>query len=512
MHGSHAYQSRLMPHDNEHPSLLAELDHGPVPVAHGCFDENGCILQANSVAARLVGLTQKQLIQQNVQFFIHKDDLHIYRSTRQQIIATAEPQSCELRIRHSNSGFLWVKAVAVAAAGNAGDPVLWVVLIDINERKQAEAVWEENRKFRDAILDSVSSQIAVLDRHGTMVAVNQAWRRFALDNSTTPGTPVNKTHIGTNYLAICEEACGESSDGAAQAHEGILKVIAGDWPSFQLEYPCHSPTQRRWFEMSVTPLNLENGGVVVTHTEMTDRKNLQAAQLALTVEAELATSRQQLRELVALNQALREEDRKHIARDMHDELGQILTVLRMDLSLMDMRFGELDPALRTEVQTMKEQVDRALQSVHDVVTCLRPEALNLGLFPALKWLCQEFARANDLPCTLDAQEDLDLDDARAVVLFRIAQESLTNITRYASASLVSVHLSRQGHDLRLEVRDNGSGFDVQAARQRRSFGLLGMRERAISLGGTLEIISAPGLGTVVALTIPFLVDKASEAS
>jgi signal transduction histidine kinase len=175
----------------------------------------------------------------------------------------------------------------------------------------------------------------------------------------------------------------------------------------------------------------------------------------------------------------------------------------MDMSLLGMRYGELDPALLTEVQGMKVLVDRAIQGVRDVATRLRPTALDMGLVPAIEWLCQELTRVKLLPCVFNTQGDLNLDDARAVVIFRIAQESLTNITRYAQASLVSVNLGHHGQELRLEVRDNGCGFDVHTVGQNRSFGLLGMRERAISLGGGLEITSAPGQGTVVALSIPF---------
>jgi PAS domain S-box-containing protein len=504
------HQIELALQANQHHFKMVEFDQVPMPTGCCCIDENDCILQANTVSARLLGLTPAQLIQENIKYFIHEDDLNTYYVTRQQSIATAEPQSCELRLSHNDGSFFWVRAMAVEAVGNDRAPVLWVVLTDITNQKQAELALQESRKFSDAILDSVSSQIAVLDHHGTIVAVNQAWQRSALDNSATPGIPANNTQIGVNYLHICEQARGDSSDGAVQVREGIVKVIAGDLPSFHFEYPCHLPTRQRWFELCVTPLSSEEHGVVVTHIEVTDRKKLQAAQLALTVEAEQATSRQQLRELVAINQAMREEDRKHIAREMHDELGQILTVLRMDLSLMGIRFGELDPALRTEVQVMKEQVDRALQRVHDVVTSLRPEALNFGLVPAIEWLCQEFSRVNLLPCKFDPQENLNVDDSRAVVIFRIVQESLTNITRHAKPSLVNVRLGRHGHDLQLEVRDNGCGFDAQLAVQKRSFGLLGMRERAISLGGRLEITSVPGLGTVVALTIPLFVCEASE--
>jgi len=503
------HQLELQPQNNEH-HRPTELDHFPVSVAFGCIDKNDCILQANSAAAHLLGVTPSQLIQQNVKCLIHEDDLYVYDTMRKRVTASTEPQSCELRLRHGSGSFFWVNAVAVAAAGRSGAPVLWAVLIDINGIKHAEAALHANRKFRDAILDSVSSQIAVLDRYGTIVAVNQAWQRFALDNSTHPCTPDRKTQIGTNYLHICEQTRGRFSDVAAQVHQGIRKVIAGDWPSFNLEYPWHSPTQQRWFELRVTPLNLEQRGAVVARAEVTDCKKSQETRLALAVEKELARSRQQLRDLVALNEATREEDRKNLAREMHDELGQVLTLLRMDLSLLGIRFGELDPALLTEVQTMKAQLDRALQSVRNVVIFLRPEALNLGLVPAIEWLCQECARVNHLPCALDAQDDFNLDDARAVVVFRIVQESLTNITRYADASRVNVHLGRQGHNLRLDVCDNGCGFDVQLAWQKRSFGLLGMRERAISLGGMLEITSTPGRGTVVTLIIPFINGETSR--
>jgi len=257
----------------------------------------------------------------------------------------------------------------------------------------------------------------------------------------------------------------------------------------------------------VTPLHLEDPGVVVTHTEITEYKLLQAAQLTRAVEDGLAATRQQLRELVALNEATREEERKHIAREVHDELGQVLTALRMDMSLLGMRHGPQDAALHAEVQSMKILVDRAILGVRNVATHLRPVALDMGLVPAIEWLCQEFARTNVLPCTLDAQGTLALDESRAVVIFRIVQESLTNITRYARASAVTVTLSRRGHDLWLEVRDDGCGFDVDAAGQKGSFGLLGMRERAIALGGCLDIASAPGRGTLVVLTIPFTTDK-----
>lgn len=472
-------------------------------------DTQGRYLFANKAVQQLFAASMEEIVGQgDASFFdaattaeMHKNDLPVFQNGQ-----TARTEDNDLRLRNGRK--LTVLSVKLPLRNSAGEVVaLCGVSTDITERKQAEAARLANSKFRDAIIDSVPSQIAVLDRHGIIVAVNQGWRDAALDNSATPGKPASNTHVGINYLDICHAARQrESRHDASRMHDGILSVIAGTQPSFHHEYPCHSPTAQRWFSVSVSPLHLEDPGVVVTHTEITEYKLLQAAQLMRAVEDGLAATRQQLRELVALNEATREEERKHIAREVHDELGQVLTALRMDMSLLGMRHGPQDAALHAEVQSMKILVDRAILGVRNVATHLRPVALDMGLVPAIEWLCQEFTRTNVLACTLDAQGMLELDESRAVVIFRIVQESLTNITRYARASAVAVTLSRRGRNLWLEVRDDGCGFDVDAAGQKGSFGLLGMRERAIALGGCLDVASAPGRGTLVSLTIPFTAD------
>jgi signal transduction histidine kinase len=152
---------------------------------------------------------------------------------------------------------------------------------------------------------------------------------------------------------------------------------------------------------------------------------------------------------------------------------------------------------------MKGLVDRAIQGVRNVAVNLRPAALDMGLVPAVEWLCSEFTERTAVPCQLHTlDENIELDETRHVVLFRIAQESLTNIVRYAQASQVDVSIEHHGHALRLEVRDNGCGFDTTKIAEKESFGLLGMRERALALGGELEICSTLGQGTLIRVTIP----------
>lgn len=219
-------------------------------------------------------------------------------------------------------------------------------------------------------------------------------------------------------------------------------------------------------------------------------------------EVQLGVSRQRLRELVVQNELNRERERKSVAREIHDELGQVLTGLRMSLLLMEMRFCSLDPALPKVVADMKALLDRGIGNVRDVVLFLRPAALDMGLKHALESLCNEFSKSAGLTFDLDLPAfDIAMDETRSIVVYRIVQESMTNTVRHAKASKVGVTLDVTD-ELVVEIHDNGIGFDVEKARELKSFGLLGMRERAIALGGVLDIESSAAQGTTVRLTIP----------
>ena len=143
----------------------------------------------------------------------------------------------------------------------------------LTERHQAAEILRRNESFTQSILNSVVTQIAVLDRDGVILAVNEPWRRFARENSIEPGKPAPGTDIGSNYLGACRGGDGTEADGALEARNGIRAVLDGSLPSFSLEYPCHSPQQQRWFSMSATPLgDARQGGVVIAHTDISERK------------------------------------------------------------------------------------------------------------------------------------------------------------------------------------------------------------------------------------------------
>ena len=217
----------------------------------------------------------------------------------------------------------------------------------------------------------------------------------------------------------------------------------------------------------------------------------------------LSETQDSLRELAAINESARENERKSIAREVHDELGQVMTALRMRLSLMPMQFGADIPGLSESVDSMKELVDRAIKGVRNIATVLRPEALNLGLIPAIEWLRDEFLRHNAVRCVFDYRGLTDpVDEMRAMLIYRIVQESLTNISKYANATEVKILVNFSRPDVEVSITDDGCGFDPGEVMIKKTFGLLGMRERALTLGGDLMILSRPGRGTTIAVKVP----------
>jgi signal transduction histidine kinase len=224
-------------------------------------------------------------------------------------------------------------------------------------------------------------------------------------------------------------------------------------------------------------------------------------------EVELRNSRDQLRALAARLQAVREEERKLIARDIHDELGQSLTAFKLGLSWIRGRLESDDASKRQALQKISEMtglVDATFKTVRKLCTELRPEILDgLGLSAAIEWQAHEFSRRTGIRCAVTTQADgLTLDPDQTTAAFRIFQEILTNVARHSHASRVNVRLESTGKEVILEASDNGRGIRENEIDGTKSLGLVGMRERALLLGGALQLRGAPGKGTIVTVRLP----------
>ena len=222
-------------------------------------------------------------------------------------------------------------------------------------------------------------------------------------------------------------------------------------------------------------------------------------------EALLKKSYEDIRQLASHLQDIREEERAHIAREIHDELGQQLTGLKMDISWLS-RKKDLDAAGRDKkIKEILSFLDGTVNTVRKLSAELRPSILDdLGLAEALEWWGIEFEKRSGIACSFTAPaQHLQVPTAIAIGLFRIYQESLTNVARHAQAKNVFSQLELNNNQLLLKITDNGKGFDSSNIGHKKTLGLLGMKERTLMMGGSYEITSEPGKGTTVIISAPF---------
>jgi signal transduction histidine kinase len=268
----------------------------------------------------------------------------------------------------------------------------------------------------------------------------------------------------------------------------------------------------------ITGARIVDQAVERAHQELEDRVRERTAELVraneqLTAEiakrtqaeAALTQTEQMLRQLAAHQDLIKEEERKRIAREIHDDLGQNLLALRLDVSMLHARTGASHPKLNKRTAEALQQIDVTMKSVRSIINNLRPNTLDLGLTAAIEWQMADFQRRSRIDCQFIVDEKdfmADLDENLSAALFRIVQESLTNVIQHAQASKVVITLRRNEANLLMTVADNGVGFVPGRKRQATPFGLMGIRERVGRLGGDLVIDSGRGNGTTLAVSIP----------
>lgn len=228
-------------------------------------------------------------------------------------------------------------------------------------------------------------------------------------------------------------------------------------------------------------------------------------------EAELRRSKAELKELATAAHAVREQEKSRIARELHDELGQALTALKMDVSWLRSHVPTDSGLVHDKLDRMEKLLDNTVTSTRRISTELRPLILDdLGVIAAAEWLVGNFTTRTGIPCELVVSDpELSWQDPLATAIFRICQESLTNIARHAKASSASIEISQNDAAVVLIIRDDGVGFDEEESRKPNSFGLLGLRERAYLLGGDAHIHSRPGKGTRIEVSLPLATVEAS---
>jgi len=222
-------------------------------------------------------------------------------------------------------------------------------------------------------------------------------------------------------------------------------------------------------------------------------------------QAKLQLSHHKLRRLAAHAEQIKEEERKRIAREIHDDLGQNLLALRIEADVLATRTSHRHPRLHARARWTLSQIDHTIRSVRHIINDLRPNVLDLGLGAAVEWQIAQFRQRSGIVCEyIESGGDDGIDDHCAIAYFRILQESLSNVAQHAHASLVRVELRQENSMLSMTISDNGVGLHARSRNKFGSFGLVGIEERINLLGGTCSIDSAPGNGTQVRVVAPLL--------
>ena len=373
------------------------------------------------------------------------------------------------------------------------------------ERERAAAVLGEREALLGAMFDQAAVGIAVADFDARFVRTNQVFQRM-LGYSDEELRSLSYTDITYGTPAA-----------PAMAYIGIPSALLapGDLHSLSVEASsssayrsviglekrfCRKDGAPIWVQVTVSALPREHGeprlfvGVI---EDITERRQAQQ---------QLHRHREQLRDLAARLEAARETERTRIAREIHDELGQALTALKIDLTWLRRRLPKPAPELAGKVDGMEAILDDTAGAIQRLATELRPGVLDeLGLQAAIQWQAREFETRTGIACRVElAAEHPAVDASRATAAFRIFQEALTNVARHAGATRVLVRFTLSAQALELRVEDNGRGISEGALSDSRSLGLLGIHERATSLGGIVTITGERGRGTTLTLTLPSL--------
>lgn len=373
-----------------------------------------------------------------------------------------------------------------------GEVCLLGVGIDVSRRREAEESFRESERRLRLALEAAATGIFDWDvprNHITWSRRHEELWGFA------PG------EFGGTYEAFAERVHPDDLPDIDAEVERCIRERAPFAYGFRVVWPDGST---RWVAARGEFTFDAEGRVQRMRGVVTDETGRREA------DERLREHTAALRSLAERLQVVRDEEGRRIARELHDELGQSLTGLRIDLAWIDRHLAAAGPGspiaeLRQRVAAMTGQLDETVRTVRRISSELRPMILDdLGLPAAIEWHLQEFQKRTGIRCALALPpDDLAIAPDRATAMFRILTESLTNVVRHAGASRVDVALSIEGDSLRLDVSDDGRGMpEHTVAGGRRSLGILGMEERALALGGTIAFESRPGGGTRVTLRVP----------
>ena len=469
-------------------------------------DENQAIVLFNPAAESMFRCSTQEAIGSQLEHFIPKR----FHSAHQRHVADFARTGTSTRAMGAKLDLYAVRSdgeefpidASISKTEQDGKAFFTVLLRDITRRKQAEQAIAESNQFNQEIMTNVNEGIVVYDQALNVVV----WNPFMQNLSGLKSEDALGKHIYELFRNLREQP----------AHDAMLRALAGEsvvasepvgryrgtldfLPASAFQQALDDP-RVAWTVTTWAPHRNHWGeivGVIVTVLDVTELKRSQDG---------LRRSNLRLRELSEHLESVREAERTRIAREIHDELAGTLTGIKMDLSSARDLDDDIPNELREKLSRSVRLVDNAVQTTRRIINDLRPSLLdNLGVWAAIDWLTTELSKRVDLPCEIEIEEaaaETELPPAMSTALFRIVQESLSNVGRHAEATSVRVRAYRNATYVVVEIVDNGRGLNETDLSKVGHWGVMGMHERAMSHGGEVHISSVPGAGTTVRIVMP----------
>jgi signal transduction histidine kinase len=398
-------------------------------------------------------------------------DLHLSRGIPFEVV---------FQHKHCSGQYRWQKATAQATFSNDGQPLTMVGSIsDITQQKLIEEQIIREKQLSDSIINSMPGIFYILNRQGKLLRHNKN-----LDALVCPAEKKNEPiylleHIKEEDKTAVQNAFLHVFTAGSAAVEGRLVTTSNE----ELPYYFNGVHISYNGEPCVI-------GMGLNVSELRRAKDM------------LHNSLIDIRALASHLQDIREEERNSIAREIHDELGQMLTAVKMDLSKLS-RAPLPAEGTKMQIKESLSLIDQTIASVRKIASSLRPRIIDdMGFTAAIEWYVKDFESRTEIKTSfINECPSLVLEPRAAIALFRITQESLTNVARHAHAKNLVVELRLENNWLHLTINDDGKGFDIEQTKNKKTLGLLGLKERTQTIGGSYEISSVPGNGTKVNIRV-----------
>ncbi len=442
------------------------------PVGYLTLNENNLIEEANHTAAGLFDITIKHLKKKPITSLIIKEDIEIYYFMHKELVKSEKKQQFELRMKGKEGCVFWANITSIVNKDEGGTYKVHLTVSDVSERIQIE----EQIRFQAALLNAVGQAVIATSIEGNIVYMNHAaenlygWKLYEV--------------TGRSIMAV------------------VTPKIS---PGQKAEIMEHLKKGEPWLGEIVVHYHNEVAiPIMINYSPILDKNGALIGSVSISFNiSERKRTEESLYKLNEHLQSIREEERANIAREIHDDLGQTLTALKMDLTWLKKQKQLDNKPLQNKIDVMSGMIDSTIQTVQRIATELRPGILDdLGLPAAIEWLTEEINKRTNINFELTIiPEDISFEQKLSINIYRIVQETLTNVIRHSNATIVKIKIEKFNNELNINIIDNGVGIPEEKINNINSLGLTGIRERARYWNGEVNIKGTVNKGTEVSIKL-----------